>query len=486
MVQKELPPITRPTLVDRETEVQELRSLADQHGKRLGILYGRRQVGKTYLLRHAWGDRKVLYFLAADQTAELNRADLLREMADWRGRSYPSEDYPTWRTVFRVLVDLAASGPIVVVIDEFQYLLQDGNDVTSQLVAVWDLVPQATPITILLSGSAISTMEHLASGHEPLYGRINWSHQLVQFDYWDAARMMPGYDPRTAAILFGIFGGTPRYLAALEPAEDLDDGTIRTIISPRGEVHLQMQTLLEQIQGLRDIADYRSVLRVAAQKPNIAEIVARTGLDAMSVRRKLELLEMLQLVRREQNFEAGPKAPFRYKIADNAVRFWYQFIHPERSAHAAMSPSAFWNTRVAPFLDSYMGFVFEDLVREAYRRFHDAWNLPSAIDWSRWEGVDRDRQSIEIDIAARLIDGRLLTGEIKWSSTPLGPALHTDLIAKLARLARSGYGWAKDTDDAIFFYASAAGFTQEMIDLAALDRRIRLVSLADLYPAAIE
>lgn len=55
------------------------------------------------------------------------------------------------------------------------------------------------------------------------------------------------------------------------------------------------------------------------------------------------------------------------------------------------------------------------------------------------------------------------------------------LLNKLGRLAASGQGWARETDDAVFLYASAAGFTREMEGLAAADPRIRLLALRDLY-----
>jgi uncharacterized protein len=162
----------RPALVDRDFELGELRRLTDSGRKQLGILYGRRQVGKTYLLEHAWENRRVFYFLAAALAPELNRRDLLRELGEWVGSALDPVDYPTWRTVFRGLLDLAGEGPLVVVLDEFQYLLAGRDDVTSQLVAVWDRASSALPLTLILSGSEISTMAHLHAGSEPLYGRV--------------------------------------------------------------------------------------------------------------------------------------------------------------------------------------------------------------------------------------------------------------------------------------------------------------------------
>ena len=71
--------------IDREQESQELRDLAAR-APALALVYGRRRVGKTFLLDHVWEGRRRFYFLAADTTSEMNRADLIRELSVWSDR----------------------------------------------------------------------------------------------------------------------------------------------------------------------------------------------------------------------------------------------------------------------------------------------------------------------------------------------------------------------------------------------------------------
>jgi AAA+ ATPase superfamily predicted ATPase len=448
------------------------------------MLYGRRQVGKTFLLSHAWPDRRVFYFLAADSTADLNRHDLLRELAAWCGRALEPADYPTWRTVFRLLVELAAEGPLIVVLDEFQYLLEGPDDAASQLAAVWDREASGRPLTLVLSGSEVGTMERLQAGGQPLFGRVSWSARLHPFDYWDAARMVPDRPPRERALLFGIFGGMPRYLAAVESDEALDAATVRTFVSPRGEVHLQLLTLLEQERGIRDPAAYRAVLSaVAAGHTEINEIAQAAGLGGQPhvVRRALQILETLELVGRQRNFGAARTAAYRYYVIDNAALFWHRFVVPNRSRLATGDPAAIWQDAIEPHLNGYMGGVFERLVAQAYTRQHIVWGLPGARAWARWEGRDRNRRSIEIDVVARLDDGRMLTGEIKWSAGARGFDVHRDLQRNLEDLANSGQGWAREALDGKLLYVSAAGFTADFRRWAASEPRVHLVTLDDLY-----
>jgi AAA+ ATPase superfamily predicted ATPase len=167
------------------------------------------------------------------------------------------------------------------------------------------------------------------------------------------------------------------------------------------------------------------------------------------------------------------------------VRFWYRFVQPNRSRLETGGARQVWAKRVEPLLSDYMAKVFEGICREAYTRHHESWGLPGAVDWARWEGKDRNRRPIEVDIVARLDDGRILTGEVKWSSKPVDASVHTELLRDLEALAASGQGWAKDAlstkKSGGYIYFSAARFTEAFQQRAAADPSICLLSLDHLY-----
>jgi hypothetical protein len=476
--------------VDRERELAELRALADRGGPALALVYGRRRVGKTYLLDRAWAGRRVFYYLAANSTAAINRRELVDGLSAAFGLDLVPEDYPTWRSVFRQLVALADREPLVVVLDEFQYLMgQADDDVVSQLVAVWDREVGDRNLTLVLCGSEVGTMERLRAGDSPLYGRINWSARILPFDYRVAARMLPGRGAREWAYAYGVFGGTPRFLAAVREGDDLEARIREVVLSPRGEVHLQLATVIQQEQGIREPGDYQAVLRAVAEgRTETNAIATATGLQDRPyvVRRALEVLESLQLVRRERNFRAGGRAPWRTRIADPAIQFWYRFVQPNRSRLERGEVDGVWVAAVRPYLDQHMGWsVFEGMAADAFRRYHETWGWTGAREWARWEGQDRTRRGIELDIVAELDDGRILTGEVKWSSTPVDVDVHFDLKRDLRDLAHSGQGWAKDALDpersAGHVYFSAAGFTDHFRERAEREGNVRLIDLERMY-----
>ena len=271
------------SIVDREDERRELRALSERGRPALVLLTGRRRVGKTFLLANLWRPSDLFLYTASRTTAETNRQQLLSDLAEWRRASGPAgepvdpTDYPTWRTVFRLLVRIAveraASGvsrSMVVVLDEFQYL-GDGDagvaEVASELNAVWEsrdvrhTGDDALPLLIVLAGSAVSTMQTLAAGGAPLYGRFDSQQTLFPFTYHHAAELAPFPMERDRAVAYGIVGGTPRYLAALNPHRTIAENACALLLSPRGEVRLLVETALDQEEGLREVAKYRAILR---------------------------------------------------------------------------------------------------------------------------------------------------------------------------------------------------------------------------------
>ena len=476
-------------LVDRKPELARLHALLERGQPQLALLYGRRRVGKTHLLGRAWGDVPAFYFTASETTPSQNRIALLQAFAEWSGESIHYEDYPTWRTVFRLLLDHASPDPLVITLDEFQYLGENSKDlnaVSSELNAAWEMRREARPLVLVLAGSAVRTLHSLNEGGSPLYGRFAWQAQLRPFNYWYAGELAGFESARDLAYAYGIFGGTPRYLAAIDPRRTVSDNAISLMLDPTGEVRELVQTALHQEQGLRDVQKYTAILRAIGRgRTELNEIAQSAGLAAdPPLRDKLERLVSLDYVSVGRNLGAKAKEAYRYRVSDPAFRFYYNFVAPQESALATQSPHAVWKHHMAPHLDTYMGLVFERMAEEAYYRLQEPCGLPLVTEWGRWEGVDRNRNPLEIDIASHLMDGRVLTGAIKWNRGKVGLDVHTSHLVALDRLAESGVAWAHVAREATspLLYVAANGFTERFREAATASRKeVYLWTLDDLY-----
>ena len=127
----------------------------------------------------------------------------------------------------------------------------------------------------------------------------------------------------------------------------------------------------------------------------------------------------------------------------------------------------------------------ESAIQQAYLRLGSRRELPPVQDWGRWEGQDRNRQSIEIDVACRLLDGRMMTGTVKFQTRGAGARLFLHHVQALERLAASGQGWAHEAlePEAPFLFVSAAGFRDSFREVREEqpERPVIMWELNDLF-----
>lgn len=478
-------------MIDRVNEKAELQRLLDKGTHQLALLYGRRRVGKTYLLNNVWPREQVFYFTAAETTAAQNRAELVREFGRWLGAELVPEDYPSWRQIFRLLLESRGVAPIVIVLDEFQFLGGDPGEVApiaSELNAAWEQHRSERPLVLVLSGSVVSTLESLNTGRAALYGRFNWTGKLEPFDYCDAAAMAPFPNLRDRVRLYAAFGGTPRFLSAVDQSRSVGKNIAELILAPRGEVRLLIETALIQERGLRELPKYQAVMRaIGTGRTTMSELKNAAGLQADSdtaVRAIVETLMSLGYVHADRNIGAKNTSPYRYRIDDPAFAFYYQFVAPRAATLERNPPHDVWTTEIAPHFDAYAGHVFERVADQAHRRLQNVAGLPLALEWGRWEGRDRDGISLEMDIVAPLTDGKVLTGGVKWNTSPLPLKWFTHHMEMLTRLAAGGVKWAHvaNQPESPLLFVSAGGFSQDFVKAAnGTGRRVIMWELADLY-----
>ncbi|MCC6929275.1 MAG: hypothetical protein IT359_09825 [Gemmatimonadaceae bacterium] len=115
-----------------------------------------------------------------------------------------------------------------------------------------------------------------------------------------------------------------------------------------------------------------------------------------------------------------------------------------------------------------MGLAFERMAAQAYDRASGTTRkpaLPLVERWTHWEGVDRARQSLEIDVVAPLVGGGVMTGAVKWDRTPIGARVHHQHMEMLTRAADAGRAWAHAALErrSPLYYVAAGGFSRAFV-----------------------
>ena len=153
----------------------ELKALEREYKRDSGfvVVYGRRRVGKTTLIKQFIKDKKALYFLASQEQIKQNMINLTSRVARFTGQTYLEKArLENWEQVFKVFAEYEPDQKKILIIDEFQYLVKADPAFPSIFQYVWDEILTDNNVMVILCGSHISMMTSSVLSHSsPLYGR---------------------------------------------------------------------------------------------------------------------------------------------------------------------------------------------------------------------------------------------------------------------------------------------------------------------------
>lgn len=398
-------------LIDRKPELKRLRE-AIARSPQLVVLRGRRRVGKSFLLTHALRGARGLFFQADEQTERAHLDLFAEEVARLLGRRLPIR-FGSWEEALETLAELAGEGPIVVALDEFQWMKAAQPALDSIVQRHWDRWQrEGTPITLILSGSALRPMEQLLDPGAPLYGRADYRPLLSPLDFRDASLFASKrLSAEQKLRRFAVLGGTPQYQVWAGPGE-LRELIAARILSKGESLYEEPLHLLREEQEIRGPATYFAVVRaIAGGCTRVNEIAGTAQLATPNLTKMLARLETLGYL--EARSPLGPKGeePRRtsYRLADPFFRFWFRFVFPNRSLLERGRVKEVLKI-VDRDLDTFMGLAFEDCCRAwAGRYAGDA--LPASRRLGSW--WSRDGQT-EIDVVGASGGRYDLLGSCKW------------------------------------------------------------------------
>ena len=449
--------------VNRTAELNQLTDCYDSDSAEFVVLYGRRRLGKSELVRQSIANRDdAVYYQAVESTAENQR----EQFADTAATQFPA--VANIRRGWESLLEALGEQNAVVVIDEFPFLIEEDDSLPSRLQRVWDLTLQETAMTIVLIGSSISVMEEkVLSGSAPLYGRRTATIDLKPLSVADARQFFPAYDPETAITAWSIYGGTPYYLQTIDPDQSLAVNVQESILSDRGLLYSEPEFLLRT--ELRQPNTYFSILRALAhgrRTPN--EIAGMAGVAAGSLSTYLQKLRRLRLIERHIPVTESPTASKRgrYRIAAPLFRFWFRFVYGQQD-QLRMQETDSYETFVAPELADYVSPLFEQCCQRA---------LPRLIDRQFHHVGQWWFKEHEIDVLG-LSDEGLVAGECKFTSNPVGSEVLTDLERTASKVRWSG---EPADGEPLYVVFSRSGYTDDCKQSAETREDVRLFDLAEV------
>jgi len=452
--------------VDRQTELSRLRGCYESDEADMVVIFGRRRLGKSELVRESLIDRDDAVRYQATETTPRVQLD---EFVDVASESFPGVDRikQDWESLLGYLAEQNA----VVVLDEFPYLIDADESLPSVIQRLWDQEIQHTAATFVLVGSSISMMEEATLlGNSPLYGRFTEKIDLRQLDFDAAREFFPGsYTPEEQVFAWGVFGGTPYYLDGVELNHDLGTVVQQSILSQQGFLHNEPEYVLRT--ELTEPNRYFAILKaIAAGSTTANEIAGAVGIDGKQISTYTQKLERLRLVEREVPIteDKAKSRRGRYRILDPLFRFWFRFVYGNEDRYERLGDEAY-GTVIEPEMADFVSQEFETLCQDA---LPDLYPGETFVDIGRWWYKEH-----EVDVVGLTDDGTMVAGECKFTSSPLDYGALASLEDHADEIR-----WSPDSGDVEREYALFArrGFTQSVREAAADRDDLELIDLEEI------
>ncbi|MDR1193884.1 MAG: ATP-binding protein [Peptococcaceae bacterium] len=447
--------------INRTDDLAFLQSQYDQEDAALIILYGRRRVGKTALIAEFGKDKDMLYFLATEESEQINRGQFKNLVAKFTGNALlASAAVDNWEIIFDTLAAYEPERRKLIVIDEFQYIGKSNPAFPSIFQKVWEKL-KTRNIMAILCGSLISLMEAQTLAYSsPLYGRRTGQIKLKPIPFQHYGEFYPAKNGKELIEYYSVTGGVPKYIELFKEEDDIYKAIERHVLSRRSFLYEEPAFLLRS--EVSEIGSYFSLLRViAAGNRKLGAIAAIMGIKQTGLTKYLRTLIDLDILEREVPVtEYNPEKSKRglYRVKDQFIDFWFKFVYPGRSFLETGRGDLVLREIRENFISRHVAYVYEDICRQRLWRLAAEGQLPFRCDkvgrW--WDGQD------EIDLVAPDEAGQTIAlGECKYTKAPMDANVFEALTRKKKSVA-----WGGPDRREYFVLFSGGGYTERLRELA--------------------
>lgn len=404
-------------LVGREHHLRELHSAweSTQRGaSRLAVVWGRRRVGKTFLLSQFTADLPCVYFTATRNDSEAEQVSRLHEAATralgdkihLAGGSFNSIE-----TALRFFQHLSVDAPLVVVLDEAPRLAAARQDLGDLISAIIESPPAGAKLLLILCGSAVAAMRHLIGPDGGLYRRADPELRLDPLDPWESAQLLPNLEAAQIVEAYAACGGYPLHLQQWDPQLSSNDNLAQLAGSPAGLLVRDAVDIM--FEDLDARAGYERVLATMARGP-----VRRSKIASRAQQRIDYTLGHLQrsgYVIAERPIGSSPTADPLYRLVDTYLRFWFSVLRQDAELIDGGQGAAVLR-RAEPRWNAHVEATWEEIARGHAVRLVAEGEFPRDLIIGRWW---KD-EAVELDVVGLDTAGNAaLIGEVKWQDRPM-------------------------------------------------------------------
>lgn len=351
--------------IGRHEELKRIKSKLDSIEQENILIYGRRRIGKSFLIKKALEDYNCT--IINYQCKNISIENTIDDLSTLINENFSLNYNITFNSIDSILDFLFNQDKkIIFVLDEYPYLVKKIQGLDSILQNKIDTYKHTSNLKIIISGSQIEMMKDMLEYDNPLYGRFSEIINLKELNYYDTSQFYPSISLEDKVKLYSILGGEPLYNSRINENIPVIDNILELIVKENSYIEMTinyiLSTELTKVSNANDV-----LLAIATGARKNEEIVSKAHLESsaklnhtLNALLKLDLIEKRVPINDESN-----KKKTLYYIKNNAYNFYYKYIFKNLSVRNNMDALTFYNIFIKEdFETKYIPLIFENITKQ--------------------------------------------------------------------------------------------------------------------------
>ena len=453
----------------RTKQLSQLKKEISSDEMRVSLIYGRRRVGKSELVKQAIKESgiKSFYYECKQVTEESNVQSICEVISEVQ--ALPKLGYTSIDELMDYVFTLAKDENIVFVLDEYTYLRENVKGLDSIIQSNIDRYRETSKLKLIILGSYVDIMKSLMEHSNPLFGRVDLVIDLKQMDYYESALFYPNMSDEDKVRIYSVFGGIPYFNRLVDDRKTVKENIIDLIASPgarlENEVSMYLNAEISKIVNANEV--FEALARGFSRYSDILSqshvSSGPTLIDVLEKLIKMEVVEKKVPINDEDN-----KKKAGYYICDNLSLFYFKYIFKYSSQLKIMDSDIFYDKYIADdFEEKYVPHKFEEICRQYLIRQNRLGNIEPVIEkiGKYYYDDPKTRTNGEFDVVTQDEIGYVFY-EVKFRKKKISKEIIDEEINQVKSTNLKCYKY-------VFF--SRSGFTAEETD------KIKHIGLERLY-----
>lgn len=432
--------------IGRKKELRLLHDIINADKPAIGVIYGRRRIGKSELIKKAFEDKKVLVFEGLENRPRQEQIENFLFQLYYQTRNeFIKKKVKTWQEAFLLLYEELQTNPAHVVFDEFQWMANYRREVVSALKPAWDLyLSKISGITLILCGSIASFMMAGVIKSGALYGRTDLVIRLKGFLLSDTKSMLEGKGIHEITEAQMLFGGIPKYLDLVREKPSIRIGMEELGFTETGYLTDEYDRIF--ISHFGKNPEYEKIVKTLARHSYglfRKQISEKTGIAlGGGLTTYLTNLESAGFISSSAPFNKEHNSRIiKYFLCDSYLQFYFEFIFPNlKKIKSGVHTSLFGQIAQSGKYNSWIGRAFENLCIDHAGRISEILGF-SGIEFSfgpyftsgnkKQRGTQPGGQGVQIDLLFDRKDNVITLCEMKYTTNRVGTGIIDEVMKKV-------------------------------------------------------